>query len=70
MTTWLEVEKHWTEFKPKVHSQWPKLTGPELTTIAGKRNMLVKTIETDYKIPHTEAEKQVDSFLKTLAPIK
>jgi len=70
MTTWQEVEKHWTEFKPKIHSHWPKLTTPELNTIAGKRTMLVKSLETDYKITSTEAEKQVDSFLKTLEPVK
>ena len=70
MITWNEVEKNWTTFKPKVHNQWPKLTETELSTIAGKRTMLVKTIETDYKVTHAEAEKQIDAFLKAAPPLK
>ncbi len=68
MTTWQEVEKHWTDFKPKVRTQWPKLTDVEINTIAGKRNILAKSLEADYKITHKEAEKQIDTFLKTLEP--
>jgi uncharacterized protein YjbJ (UPF0337 family) len=70
MTTWQEVEKHWKEFRQEVRTQWPKLTDTELNTIAGKRDKLVKTLETDYKVTHAEAEKQVESFLKTHSPIK
>jgi len=70
MTTWQDVQTHWTDFKPKVHGRWPKLSETELTTIAGKRDMLSNTLETDYRITHIEAEKQIDDFLKTLAPTK
>jgi hypothetical protein len=65
MTTWQEVEKHWSEFKPKVHTQWPKLSDVEINNIAGKRTVLAKSLETDYKITLAEAEKQIDTFLKT-----
>lgn len=70
MTTWQDVQKHWMDFRPKVHDRWPKLTETELTAIGGKRDKLSKSLETDYKITHNEAEKQIDEFLKTLAPAK
>ena len=70
MTTWQEVEKHWTEFKPRVRSHWPKLKAAELNKIEGKRNLLAKSLEADYKITHAEAEKQIDTFLKIFAPVK
>jgi uncharacterized protein YjbJ (UPF0337 family) len=70
MTTWQQVERHWKEFRPQLRSQWPKLSDAELNDIGGKRDKLVKTLETDYKVTHAEAEKQVESFLKTHSAIK
>ena len=70
MTTWQEVEKNWTQFKPKFHAHWPKLTDMQINKVQGHRDMLCKSLESDYKITHVEAEKQIDTFLKTLAPIK
>jgi len=70
MTTWQEVEKHWTQFKPKLRAHWPKLTELQVNKIEGHRDVLTKSLETDYKITHNEAEKQIDSFLKTLEPVK
>jgi len=70
MTTWQEVEKHWTEFKPKFRAHWPKLTDNQISKIGGHRDVLAKSLEMDYKITHIEAEKQIDTFLKTLTPVK
>jgi len=70
MTTWKDVQQHWTEFKPRVRTRWPKLKEMELEKIAGKRDVLAKTLETDYKLTHTEAEKQIDEFLKAEKPAK
>jgi uncharacterized protein YjbJ (UPF0337 family) len=70
MTNWQEIEKHWADFKPRVRSQWPKLTDAQIDKIAGKRAVLAKSLQTDYKITHAEAEKQIDAFLKGLAPVK
>ena len=70
MTTWQEVEKHWTEFKQKLHTHWPRITGAELNRIRGSRELLAKSLEADYQVTHLEAEKQIDSFLRTLAPAR
>ena len=70
MTAWQEVEKHWTELKLKVRSQWPRLTNVEIHRIGGKRDVLAQNLEMDYGITHAEAEQQIDSFLRTLAPPK
>jgi hypothetical protein len=70
MTAWREVEKHWTEHKLSVRSEWPRLTNAEIHRIRGKRNVLAKSLESDYGITHGEAEAQIDWFLKGLAPLK
>jgi len=70
MTTWQEVEKNWTQLKPKFRAHWPKLTEVQVNKIEGHRNVLAKSLESDYKITPIEAEKQIDTFLKTLQPVK
>lgn len=66
MTAWQEVEKHWTELKLRVRSEWPRLTNAEIHRIGGKRDVLAEKLETDYGITHAEAETRIDAFLRTL----
>ncbi|HEX5137078.1 MAG TPA: CsbD family protein [Planctomycetota bacterium] len=68
MTTWQEVERNWTRFKPKFRAQWPRLT--ELDRIDGHRVFLARSLESEYELTHREAEREIDAFLKTLDPVR
>jgi hypothetical protein len=70
MITWQEVEKHWTDYKPQIHNKWLKIPDAELNRIKGKKEQLVHAIEESYHVPHSDATKQLDSFLKTAKPFK
>jgi uncharacterized protein YjbJ (UPF0337 family) len=64
---WNQVEGNWKEFKGKVKETWGDLTDDEFERIAGKRDVLIGTIQKKYGIAQEEAEKQVKGFEKMLS---
>jgi len=46
----------------KMKEQWGKLTDDDLTTVEGKRDILVGRIQERYGIAKDEAERRVSDF--------
>jgi uncharacterized protein YjbJ (UPF0337 family) len=65
MITWKEIETNWTQFKPKIRTQWNKLTESDVARIHGNKAVLLEELETRYHYTRTDAQKQLDDFLKT-----
>ncbi|TAK48448.1 MAG: CsbD family protein [Xanthobacteraceae bacterium] len=63
---WDRVEGNWKQVKGSVQQKWGKLTGDDLDVIEGKRVQLVGRIQERYGINKNEAERQIDSWLKTM----
>ena len=63
---WDRVEGNWTEFKGKVQQKWGKLTSDDMDVIEGNRTELLGRIQNRYGIAKDEAERQVDTWMKTM----
>jgi uncharacterized protein YjbJ (UPF0337 family) len=65
---WDQVARRWTEVRPDVASQWPKLTGDDLESVRGKRDALVAKIEKRYGVLEETAQEQVNEWLEKRSP--
>jgi len=63
---WDRIEGNWKEFQGKVQQQWGKLTHDDLDVIKGKRTELTGRLQQRYGIAKDQAERDVDSWLKTV----
>ena len=63
---WDRVEGDWKQFKGKVQQQWGKLTNDDIDVIEGNRTELLGVIQKRYGLAKDEAERQVDTWMKTL----
>lgn len=63
---WDQVKGSWKEFRGKVKAQWGDLTDDDLDRMAGERDQLVGRIQQRYGCTKEEAERQVDSWSRTL----
>lgn len=59
---WDTVKGQWKEIKGKVKEKWGKLTDDDLTTIGGKKDQLVGTLQKRYGYEKDRAEKEIDEF--------
>ncbi len=64
---WNQIKGNWTQFQGKVKEQWGDLTDNEITEIEGHRDQLVGRIQERYGIAREEAERQVNSWERSLA---
>jgi len=55
------------EFKGKVQQKWGKLTNDDLDVIEGKRMQLTGRLQQRYGVAKDEAERQIDSWLKSVS---
>jgi len=62
---WDRVEGNWKEFKGKVE-KWGKLTKDDLDVIEGKRTELSGRLQQRYGVARDEAERQIDTWLKSV----
>jgi uncharacterized protein YjbJ (UPF0337 family) len=53
---WDQIAAEWKQFTGKVEEKWGKLTGDDLTTVAGKRDQLAGLLQQRYK--HTTTAHQ------------
>jgi uncharacterized protein YjbJ (UPF0337 family) len=60
------IQGNWKQLKGKVQQQWGKLTDDDLDVIEGQRQELVGRVQERYGVAKTEAERQVDDFLKQM----
>ena len=62
---WDRIQGNWTEFKGKVQQKWGKLTDDDVDVIEGKRKELSGRLQQRYGYAQDQAEKEIDSWLKT-----
>jgi uncharacterized protein YjbJ (UPF0337 family) len=63
---WDRVEGNWKEFKGQVQQKWGKLTSDDLDVIEGKRMQLSGRLQQRYGVAKDEAERQIDTWLKSV----
>lgn len=63
---WHRIEGNWKQFKGKAQQQWGRLTNDDLDVVEGKRTELAGRLQERYGIQKEEAERQIDSWLKTI----
>lgn len=61
----LQIKGEWNDAKGRVKQAWGDLTDDDLTSIQGDRDRLVGAIQKRYGVAQDEAERQVDSWLKS-----
>jgi uncharacterized protein YjbJ (UPF0337 family) len=62
---WDKIEGNWKQMTGSLKEKWGKLTDDDLTTINGKREILVGRLQERYGIAKDEAEKQLRDFLES-----
>jgi uncharacterized protein YjbJ (UPF0337 family) len=65
---WDEVSGRWKQFTGKARQKWGKLTDDDLAVAAGRREELVGKIQERYGISKDEANRQVDSWIRSIDP--
>jgi uncharacterized protein YjbJ (UPF0337 family) len=65
---WDEVAGRWKQFTGKAQQRWGKLTDDDLAVATGRRDELVGKIQERYGISKDEADRQVDSWIKSIDP--
>lgn len=63
---WNIIEGKWDQFKGKLRAKWGKLTDDDMDLIAGKRDVLIGKLKERYGYDKARAEKELDTFSKTL----
>jgi len=59
---WDEIAGNWKRFKGNVREKWGKLTGNELSIIAGRRDQLLGQIQVGCGIKPEQAEKELNDW--------
>lgn len=59
---WQRIMGNWDKIKGQAKTKWGKLTDDELTTIAGKRDVLIGKLRERYGMERDKAEREVDSW--------
>jgi uncharacterized protein YjbJ (UPF0337 family) len=62
---WEQIQGDWMQFKSKVQANWVKLTDEDVTRIGGRREELAKRLQARYGFAKTEAQREIDAWLKT-----
>ena len=59
-----QFKRAWPERKGDVTRKWSKMTEEEVAAIDGRLELLVGKIRDRYQVTETEANRQVDEFLR------
>ena len=65
---WDQIAADWKHFTDKVEEEWGKLTGDDLTTVAGKRDQLAGLLQQRYGYAKDQAEHELNEFSRGLKP--
>lgn len=68
--TWDQIEANWPALSEKVRGTWGKLTDDDYERIAGQRDVLLAAIQNRYGVSKDEAEREVDTFERSLEPVR
>ena len=63
---WDRIEGNGKQFKGKFQQQWGKLTDDDLDVIQGNQTELAGRLQKRYGYAKDEAERQIDSWMKTI----
>jgi len=63
---WDQVEGNWKQFKGKAIQKWGELTNDDMDVVEGRREELAGRLQKRYGIAREEADRQIDTWLKTL----
>jgi len=63
---WDRIEGNWKQFKGKAQQQWGKLTDDDLDVIKGNQAELAGRLQQRYGYAKDEAQRQIDSWMKTV----
>ncbi|MGE3303734.1 MAG: CsbD family protein [Hyphomonadaceae bacterium] len=63
---WDQIEGKWDQFRGKAQTQWGKLTDQDFEVIKGKRTELAGRIKERYGVEKEEAERQIDTWMRSL----
>ncbi|HXD13292.1 MAG TPA: CsbD family protein [Xanthobacteraceae bacterium] len=62
---WDQIEVDWMQFKGKIRNNWVKLTDEDLTRIGGRRKELASRLQARYGFGRSEAEREIEAWVKT-----
>jgi uncharacterized protein YjbJ (UPF0337 family) len=60
------IEKNWPELKGKIQSKWSKFSNDEIEGFKGNLSLVTEKIESIYHISKEDAERQYESFRKSV----
>ncbi|MEE4187670.1 MAG: CsbD family protein [Roseobacter sp.] len=63
---WDIIKGNWTQFTGEIKAKWADLTDDELSQIDGEREKFVGLIQEKYGLAKSDAEEQVDAFIKNV----
>jgi uncharacterized protein YjbJ (UPF0337 family) len=66
---WDQVEGQWKQMKGHVKSKWAKLTDDDVDNAAGKRDVLIGSVQQRYGLLKEHAEKQVDAWIAKFSTV-
>jgi len=62
---WDQIERDWMQFQTGVQRNWIKLTDDDLARVGGCRDLLVERLRIRYGFARSEAEREIEAWLKT-----
>ena len=64
---WERISANWSHWRDKVRTRWSRLSELELTTIAGRREVLSARIQEAYGLSREEVERQLKNWERNLS---
>lgn len=64
---WERISTNWPHWRDRVRERWGRLSEVELTTIAGRREMLSARIQEAYGLSGEEADRQLRNWERNLS---
>jgi len=61
---WDQIQVNWMRFKDEVRKNWIKLTDEDITRIGGRRKELIGRLQARYGFGKSEAEREVEAWLR------
>jgi uncharacterized protein YjbJ (UPF0337 family) len=65
---WLDVQKHWKEYKSQFKNKFSKLSNADLEEVAGRKELLTSKLQEVYGISETTANDQIAACCIGLVP--
>ena len=64
---WDRISGNWAHWRGRIRERWGRLTNDELDLVAGRREQLVRRIQSAYGIAKEEADRQLRNWERNLA---